>query len=126
MPLPVGLLLKGGCVVAHDQGDVKVVVVVKTLKILIRAGAKSSSRQEKVTEEDVVTVTGLCGDSVFLPVPQSDKCILMQFRGPFLVVSGNGCLGHTKGLHAIGASMVSDVVVQLVSCYHPGGNGEAP
>lgn len=49
----------------------------------------------------------------------------MQVRRPFLAVSGDCCLGHAKRLHAIGAGMVSNVVVQLMSCYHPSRDGEA-
>lgn len=50
----------------------------------------------------------------------------MHFRHPFLVVSGDCRLGHAKWLHVVGAGMVSDVVIQLMSCYHPCGDGEAP
>lgn len=50
----------------------------------------------------------------------------MQVRHPFLVVSGNRSLGHAQRLHAVCAGMIGDVVVELVSCYHPRGNGKAP
>lgn len=50
----------------------------------------------------------------------------MQVRHSFLVVSGDCSLGHTEWLHAVGAGVVSDVVVELVSCYHSRGYGEAP
>lgn len=47
-------------------------------------------------------------------------------RGPFLVVGGDGGLGHSQRLHAVCAGVVGDVVVELVSGYHPRGDGEAP
>ena len=50
----------------------------------------------------------------------------MQVRCPFLAVSCDCSLGHAEWFHAIGAGVVSDVVVELVSCYHPCGDGEAP
>lgn len=50
----------------------------------------------------------------------------MQVWTPLLVVSTERTFGHAEGLHAVGAGMISDVVVELVSCYHPSGNGEAP
>lgn len=62
----------------------------------------------------------------FSPVPQSHKCVLVQVRRPFLVVSGDCGLGHAEGLHAVSAGVVSDIIVELVSSYHPSGDGEAP
>lgn len=60
-----------------------------------------------------------------LPVPQGHQCVLIQIRSPLLAVCGHGNLGHAKWLHAVGASVVRDVVVQLMSRYHAGGDGKA-
>lgn len=60
-----------------------------------------------------------------LPVPQRHQCVLVQIRSPFLAVCGDSGLGHAQWLHAVGASMVRDVVVQLMSRYHAGGDGQA-
>lgn len=63
---------------------------------------------------------------MILPVPESHQCVLVQVRCPFLAVTGDCSLGHAERLHAVGAGVVGDVVVQLVSRYHPRGDGEAP
>lgn len=50
----------------------------------------------------------------------------MKVRHRLLVVSGDRSLRHAERLHAIRAGVVGDVVVELVSRYHPHGDGEAP
>lgn len=60
-----------------------------------------------------------------LPVPQRHQCVLVQFRTPFLAVCAGGGLGHAQWLHAVGAGVVSDVVVQLMSRDHASGDGQA-
>lgn len=60
-----------------------------------------------------------------LPVPQSHQRVLVEFGSPFLGVCGGGGLGHAQRLHAVGAGVVSDVVVQLMSRDHASGDGQA-
>lgn len=60
-----------------------------------------------------------------LPVPQRHQCVLVQIRSPLLAVGGDCGLGHPEWLHAICAGVVRDVVVQLMSRDHPGGDGKA-
>lgn len=61
-----------------------------------------------------------------VPVPQRDQRVLVQFGSPFLGVCGGGGLGHAERLHAVGAGVVRDVVVQLMSRDHASGDGQAP
>lgn len=61
-----------------------------------------------------------------LPVPNSHQGVLMEIGCSFLGLSGHCGFRHAKRLHAVRASMVSDVVVKLMSCYHSRGDGEAP
>lgn len=44
MSLPIGLFLKRSGVVAHHQGHIKVIMVVYTFQILIRAGTGGRSK----------------------------------------------------------------------------------
>ncbi len=113
---------------AHHQGHVKVIVVVQTLQIFVRARTEAGKREKTGGMNEAALVRRLfffCGSYQSSPVPQSHQCVLMKVRRPFLV-SGDCSLGHAKRFHAVGAGMVSDVVVQLVSCNHPRGDGEAP
>lgn len=50
----------------------------------------------------------------------------MLVRHPFLVVGGESSFGHAQGLHTVSAGVIGDVVIELVSCYHPRGDGEDP
>lgn len=61
-----------------------------------------------------------------IPVPHSHQGVLMQVGRSFLGVRGRGGFRHAKRLHAVRAGVIGDVVVKLMSCYHPRGDGEAP
>lgn len=124
MPLSVWLLLKWSSIMTHHQGHIKVVMVMQALQILVRARTKAGRDEgweESSSHKRTDWVT-----QVSVPVPQSHQGVLMEVRCCFLVVSGDCRLGHAQWLHTISAGVVSDVVVELVSCYHPSGDGEGP
>lgn len=127
MPLPICLFLKWSSIVTDHQWHIKVIMVVQALQVFVSAWA-AAKRQGRLKRKQILQGKQVwsCYPEVFSPVPQSHQCIFVQLGHPLLAVSTDRCLRHAQRLHTIGAGVVSDVIVQLVGCYHPRGDGEAP